>query len=209
MPTTPVSSFSGCACGRLSPPGIPDFFSRQRLERGRVTLTGRAWSGNGPVEASRSPSTASGRDDAVPVATRLWRGWSFEWEATPGEHELACRATDAAGDGLLPLPGTSGHGQQRRPARQRHSQLSRAGVSRGGRRRTSRVASTSSPGRPRTNEDHRDIEARGDPGRSSGSSRRPRCRGRRLRRSPRRRGSRRARLEDVDLEAQDENLLRR
>ena len=27
-----------------------------------------------------------------------WRGWSFEWEAAPGEHELACRATDAAGD---------------------------------------------------------------------------------------------------------------
>jgi hypothetical protein len=26
-----------------------------------------------------------------------WRGWSFAWKATPGEHELACRATDAAG----------------------------------------------------------------------------------------------------------------
>ena len=27
-----------------------------------------------------------------------WRGWSFEWNARPGEHLLACRATDAAGD---------------------------------------------------------------------------------------------------------------
>jgi hypothetical protein len=27
-----------------------------------------------------------------------WRGWSFHWDATPGEHELACRATDADGE---------------------------------------------------------------------------------------------------------------
>ena len=27
-----------------------------------------------------------------------WQGWSFDWSAEPGEHELACRATDAAGN---------------------------------------------------------------------------------------------------------------
>lgn len=27
-----------------------------------------------------------------------WRSWSFEWDATTGDHELACRATDAAGN---------------------------------------------------------------------------------------------------------------
>ena len=28
-----------------------------------------------------------------------WRGWTFTWDAAPGEHELQCRATDAAGNG--------------------------------------------------------------------------------------------------------------
>jgi hypothetical protein len=27
-----------------------------------------------------------------------WQGWRWDWDATPGEHELACRATDAAGN---------------------------------------------------------------------------------------------------------------
>ena len=31
------------------------------------------------------------------LGQHAWRGWTFPWEATPGAHELACRATDAAG----------------------------------------------------------------------------------------------------------------
>jgi hypothetical protein len=27
-----------------------------------------------------------------------WLGWSFDWDAEPGEFELCCRATDAAGN---------------------------------------------------------------------------------------------------------------
>ena len=27
-----------------------------------------------------------------------WCGWSFDWEAAPGEHVLCCRATDETGD---------------------------------------------------------------------------------------------------------------
>ena len=27
-----------------------------------------------------------------------WHGWSCEWHAAPGEHVLACRATDAKGN---------------------------------------------------------------------------------------------------------------
>jgi hypothetical protein len=27
-----------------------------------------------------------------------WRKWSFPWDATLGDHELACRATDEAGN---------------------------------------------------------------------------------------------------------------
>jgi DMSO/TMAO reductase YedYZ molybdopterin-dependent catalytic subunit len=29
------------------------------------------------------------------VGDWAWRAWSYEWEATPGEHVLSCRATDA------------------------------------------------------------------------------------------------------------------
>jgi hypothetical protein len=28
-----------------------------------------------------------------------WRRWTYSWHATPGEHVLSCRATDAAGNG--------------------------------------------------------------------------------------------------------------
>jgi hypothetical protein len=32
-----------------------------------------------------------------PLGEAAWRGWDFEWDATPGEHLLCSRATDAAG----------------------------------------------------------------------------------------------------------------
>ncbi len=85
----------------MTPPGIPDFFTRQRIvERGRVALSGRAWSGEGPI--ARVEVSVDGRwADATlapPAGDFAWRGWSFDWDATPGDHELACRATDAAGN---------------------------------------------------------------------------------------------------------------
>ncbi|HET9050385.1 MAG TPA: sulfite oxidase, partial [Candidatus Dormibacteraeota bacterium] len=33
----------------------------------------------------------------APVGVHAWRGWSFVWHATEGEHELCCRATDSTG----------------------------------------------------------------------------------------------------------------
>jgi len=85
----------------MIPPGIPDFFSRRRfVAPGPIELSGRAWSGNGLVE--RVEVAVDGRwAEAIlgsPVGAFGWRSWSFDWEATPGEHELACRATDAAGN---------------------------------------------------------------------------------------------------------------
>ncbi|HET8652524.1 MAG TPA: sulfite oxidase [Gaiellaceae bacterium] len=85
----------------MVPPGIPDFFSRGRfLDPGPVTLFGRAWSGSGAVERVEVGVDGDWAEAALdrPVGTFAWRGWSFEWDATPGEHELACRATDAAGN---------------------------------------------------------------------------------------------------------------
>jgi sulfane dehydrogenase subunit SoxC len=89
----------------MIPPGIPDLFSRRRfLAAGKSILSGRAWSGNGPVErveVAVDGRWAEARLDP-PIGAFGWRGWSFDWHATPGAHELACRATDAAGD-IQPL----------------------------------------------------------------------------------------------------------
>jgi DMSO/TMAO reductase YedYZ molybdopterin-dependent catalytic subunit len=84
----------------MVPPGIPDFFSRRRfLDAGRVQIIGRAWSGAGPVARVEVAVDGHWSDARLgpPLGDFAWRSWSFDWEATPGEHELACRATDAAG----------------------------------------------------------------------------------------------------------------
>ena len=86
----------------MLPPGIPDFFSRSRIvDAGRVKLFGRAWSGGG-VPITRVEVGVDGVwSDArlQPEAGQwAWRGWFSEWDATPGEHVLACRATDAQGN---------------------------------------------------------------------------------------------------------------
>jgi sulfane dehydrogenase subunit SoxC len=84
------------------PPGIPDFLTRTRyLELGPCTLTGRAWSGWGPIERVEvsvdGGDTWAQADLAEPLSDYAWRGWSYEWNAEPGEHELCSRATDATG----------------------------------------------------------------------------------------------------------------
>jgi DMSO/TMAO reductase YedYZ molybdopterin-dependent catalytic subunit len=85
----------------MIPPGHPDFLTRRRfVQAGAVVLRGRAWSGRG--EVVRVEIGLGGRwQDATlepPVGRFAWRGWSFVWQATPGDHEISCRATDAAGD---------------------------------------------------------------------------------------------------------------
>jgi DMSO/TMAO reductase YedYZ molybdopterin-dependent catalytic subunit len=87
----------------MVPPGVPDFMTRRRhLEPGPVRLAGRAWSGHGPIERVEvSTEGGAGFADArleEPLGPAAWRGWSFDWEAEPGEHVLCSRATDAAGN---------------------------------------------------------------------------------------------------------------
>jgi len=85
----------------MIPPGIPDFFTRRRVvDAGRVRLGGRAWCGSGPVvrvEAGVDGEWADAELDE-PIGEFAWRRWSFDWEATPGDHVLSCRATDADGN---------------------------------------------------------------------------------------------------------------
>ncbi|MFF4275339.1 sulfite oxidase [Streptomyces sp. NPDC001536] len=87
----------------LVPPGFPDFMSRTRVVRpGRVPLEGRAWSGRAPItwvelsaDAGRTwHETALEPDGGHRWA---WRRWHLTWTATPGEHLLSARATDAEG----------------------------------------------------------------------------------------------------------------
>jgi hypothetical protein len=36
--------------------------------------------------------------ESQPVDKASWIGWRFSWQATPGDHELCCRATDGNGN---------------------------------------------------------------------------------------------------------------
>ena len=84
----------------MAPPGIPDFYTRRRvLEAGDVAIVGRAWSGAAPI--ARVEFAVDGNWQDVEMERQhdalRWRGWNVGWLASPGEHELSCRATDAAG----------------------------------------------------------------------------------------------------------------
>lgn len=85
----------------LVPPGIPDWYTRSRLvERGAVPLEGRAWSGAGtPVARVEVAVDGEWREAAVEAPSHrfAWQRFTHVWNAAPGEHELAARATDAAG----------------------------------------------------------------------------------------------------------------
>jgi DMSO/TMAO reductase YedYZ molybdopterin-dependent catalytic subunit len=88
----------------MAPPGAPEFFTRVRtLRAGPAVLQGRAWSGRAPVErvevSSDGGATWADAELGSPELGRwAWRGWTFEWQAEPGEHVLCCRATDADGN---------------------------------------------------------------------------------------------------------------
>jgi DMSO/TMAO reductase YedYZ molybdopterin-dependent catalytic subunit len=83
----------------MSPPGVPDWYTGRRLvAAGSVEIHGRAWSGNG-VAVARVELGVDGewrRVELEPPRERFaWQAWRARWDATPGEHELACRAADA------------------------------------------------------------------------------------------------------------------
>ncbi|WP_327721257.1 sulfite oxidase [Streptomyces sp. NBC_00490] len=87
----------------LVPPGFPDFMSRTRVVRpGEVPLEGRAWSGRAPVtrvEVSTDAGRTWHETELEPDAGHrwAWRRWRLTWTATPGQHLLGARATDAEG----------------------------------------------------------------------------------------------------------------
>ena len=87
----------------MVPPGIPEFLSRTRfVEPGPCAIEGRAWSGQAPVSrvefSDDGGETWADAELGEPAGEFAWRGWSYAWDAAPGEHELCCRATDEAGN---------------------------------------------------------------------------------------------------------------
>jgi sulfane dehydrogenase subunit SoxC len=85
------------------PPGIPDFFTRARfVDEGPCELRGRAWSGWAPVtRVEISVDGGATWNEATldePLGERAWRGWSYAWDAVPGEHVISSRATDGEGN---------------------------------------------------------------------------------------------------------------
>ena len=88
----------------MVPPGIPEFLTRTRVvEAGECVVRGRAWSGEAEVtgvEISTDGGETWAEADLEPASLGrwAWRAWIFRWDAEPGEHELCCRARDAAGN---------------------------------------------------------------------------------------------------------------
>ncbi|HEX7053249.1 MAG TPA: sulfite oxidase [Burkholderiales bacterium] len=85
----------------IAPPGIPDWYTGRRLlDEGPVEIQGRAWSGAGTA-VTRVELAVDGEwrsAELEPQRERFaWQRWRARWDAQRGEHELACRATDAAG----------------------------------------------------------------------------------------------------------------
>jgi sulfane dehydrogenase subunit SoxC len=87
----------------MIPPGFPEFFSRTRtVDAGVTILRGRAWSGQAPIRkvdvtTDRGATWIETQLGPAPSSPRAWISWAFEWDAAPGEHELAVKATDATG----------------------------------------------------------------------------------------------------------------
>lgn len=86
----------------MVPPGIPDWYTRRRMvDAGAVEITGRAWSGSA-IEVHRVEFAVDGVWQEARLEPRAgdyaWAKWTCTWQAEPGEHVLACRATDAGGN---------------------------------------------------------------------------------------------------------------
>jgi DMSO/TMAO reductase YedYZ molybdopterin-dependent catalytic subunit len=72
------------------------------IPSGRMTLTGRSWSGRGSiagvdvsVDGGKTYQAARLRDPNLP---QTWTRWQIDWDAKPGRYNLRARATDSLGN---------------------------------------------------------------------------------------------------------------
>ncbi|MEU8155101.1 molybdopterin-dependent oxidoreductase [Micromonospora sp. NPDC048986] len=74
---------------------------RNRLTAGPVTVAGVAWAQHRGIRRVEVRVDDGPWQDAVlapAVSVDTWVQWSWRWDATPGEHRLQVRATDATGE---------------------------------------------------------------------------------------------------------------
>ena len=71
-----------------------------------MLVEGRAWSGWADVESVEFGVDGEWRPAHLghSVGPAAWRHWSVTWDAPPGEHEIACRCADAAGNAQPDVP---------------------------------------------------------------------------------------------------------
>ncbi|MFD9939444.1 molybdopterin-dependent oxidoreductase [Nonomuraea sp. NPDC059023] len=73
---------------------------RAKVAAGRTTIAGVAWAQHTGVDAVEVRVDGGAWQQArlaqAPTAD-TWRQWALDWQATPGEHTIQVRATDAAG----------------------------------------------------------------------------------------------------------------
>ena len=87
----------------MVPPGMPDAASGdRRLAGGLARLEGRAWSGSGPITKVEvtvdGGATWTGAQVEPSSGEHAWSRWTFSWNAVPGRHRLAARASDGVGN---------------------------------------------------------------------------------------------------------------
>ncbi len=78
-----------------------DVPTRRTLDAGRTTIAGVAWAqhtGIAKVEVQVDGDPWRPARLAETTGSDTWRQWVFDWDAIPGDHSIAVRATDANDD---------------------------------------------------------------------------------------------------------------
>jgi DMSO/TMAO reductase YedYZ molybdopterin-dependent catalytic subunit len=81
---------------RIDVPGDGD-----QVRAGAVVVAGVAWAqhrGIRAVEVRIDDGPWRPADVATEVSIDAWRQWTYRWDATPGDHTIAVRATDGTGE---------------------------------------------------------------------------------------------------------------
>ena len=77
---------------------VPKSF--QKFPAGQVVMGGVAWAqhrGIQSVEVQIDDGAWQMATLSTEVTTDTWRQWTYVWDATPGSHNVVCRATDSTG----------------------------------------------------------------------------------------------------------------